>query len=126
MQITQTNSDGLKRDFTIVVDAAEIDTKVTERLTTVGADIKLPGFRPGKVPLAILRQRFGKSVMGEVLEQTVNDHPLIYMDNAATTQKPRAVIQSLLDYYQLYNSNVHRSGHSLGEQATHEYEKVRD
>ncbi|MFC4270431.1 trigger factor [Sneathiella chungangensis] len=73
MQITQTNSDGLKRDFTIVVDAAEIDTKVTERLTTVGADIKLPGFRPGKVPLAILRQRFGKSVMGEVLEQTVNE-----------------------------------------------------
>ncbi len=73
MQITQTNSDGLKRDFTIVVEAAEIDTKVTERLTTVGADIKLPGFRPGKVPLAILRQRFGKSVMGEVLENTVNE-----------------------------------------------------
>ena len=73
MQITQTNSDGLKRDFTIVVEAAEIDTKVTNKLTEVGADIKLPGFRPGKVPLAILRQRFGKSVMGEVLEQTVNE-----------------------------------------------------
>ena len=73
MQITQTNSDGLKRDFTIVVEAAEIDTKVTERLTTVGAEVKLPGFRPGKVPMSILRQRFGKSVMGEVLEQTVNE-----------------------------------------------------
>ena len=73
MQITQTNSDGLKRDFTVVVEAAEIDTRVTERLTTVGADIKLPGFRPGKVPMGILRQRFGKSVMGEVLEQTVNE-----------------------------------------------------
>ncbi|USG59646.1 trigger factor [Sneathiella marina] len=73
MQITQTNSDGLKRDFTVVVDAAEIETRVTDRLTTVGADIKLPGFRPGKVPMGILRQRFGKSVMGEVLEQTVNE-----------------------------------------------------
>ncbi|MEH6528022.1 MAG: trigger factor [Sneathiella sp.] len=73
MQITQTNSDGLKRDFTVIVDAAEIETRVTDRLTTVGADIKLPGFRPGKVPMGILRQRFGKSVMGEVLEQTVNE-----------------------------------------------------
>ncbi|MEH6545428.1 MAG: trigger factor [Sneathiella sp.] len=73
MQITQTNSDGLKRDFTVVVNAAEIETRVTDRLTTVGADIKLPGFRPGKVPMGILRQRFGKSVMGEVLEQTVNE-----------------------------------------------------
>jgi trigger factor len=73
MQITQTNSDGLKHDFTVVVEAAEIEKRVTERLTTVGADIKLPGFRPGKVPMGILRQRFGKSVMGEVLEQTVNE-----------------------------------------------------
>lgn len=73
MQITQTNSDGLKRDFTVVIDAAEIETRVTDKLTTVGADIKLPGFRPGKVPMGILRQRFGKSVMGEVLEQTVNE-----------------------------------------------------
>ena len=73
MQITQTNSDGLKRDFTVVVDAAEIETRVTDKLTKVGADIKLPGFRPGKVPMGILRQRFGKSVMGEVLEQTVNE-----------------------------------------------------
>lgn len=61
-----------------------------------------------------------------IFEQKVNGYPLIYMDNAATTQKPRAVIQSILDYYQQYNSNVHRSVHTLGEQATHEYEKVRD
>jgi len=73
MQITQTNTDGLKRDFTVVVDASEIETRVTARLTSVGAEIKLPGFRPGKVPMGILKQRFGKSVMGEVLEQTVNE-----------------------------------------------------
>ncbi|PHQ70677.1 MAG: trigger factor [Sneathiella sp.] len=73
MQITQTNSDGLKRDFTVVVDAAEIETRVTAKLISVGAEIKLPGFRPGKVPMSILKQRFGKSIMGEVLEQTVNE-----------------------------------------------------
>lgn len=61
-----------------------------------------------------------------ILHQKINDHPLIYMDNAATTQKPRTVIQALLDYYQGYNSNVHRSVHALSEKATFEYEKVRD
>ncbi len=73
MQVTQTSSEGLKRDFTVVVEAAEIAIKVTEKLTTVGQQVKLPGFRPGKVPMQILRQRFGKSIMGEILEETVNE-----------------------------------------------------
>ena len=73
MQVTLTSSEGLKRDFTVVVEAAEIATKVTEKLITVGQQVKLPGFRPGKVPMQILRQRFGKSVMGEILEETVNE-----------------------------------------------------
>ena len=73
MQVTQTSSEGLKRDFTVVVEAADIDSKVTEKLTTVGEQVKLPGFRPGKVPMAILRQRFGGQVMGEVLEEVVNE-----------------------------------------------------
>ena len=96
MQITQTNSDGLKRDFTIVVEAAEIDTRVTERLSSVGAEVKLPGFRPGKVPLAILRQRFGKSVMGEVLEQTVNEMSQKALDDndLRPAQQPKIEITS--------------------------------
>ncbi len=73
MQVTQTSSEGLKRDFTVVVEAAEIESKVTEKLTTVGQQVRLPGFRPGKVPMNILRQRFGRSVMGEILEETVNE-----------------------------------------------------
>ncbi|GLQ07156.1 trigger factor [Sneathiella chinensis] len=73
MQVTQTSSEGLKRDFTVVVEAAEIESKVTEKLTTVGTQVRLPGFRPGKVPMSVLRQRFGKSVMGEVLEEAVNE-----------------------------------------------------
>lgn len=73
MQVTQTSSEGLKRDFTVVVAAADIETKVTEKLVEVGGQVRLPGFRPGKVPMTILRQRFGKNVMGEVLEGTVNE-----------------------------------------------------
>lgn len=73
MDVTETQADGLKRELKVVVSAAEIDEKVTERLKDIGGDVRMPGFRPGKVPLQILRKRFGRSVLGEVLEQTVNE-----------------------------------------------------
>lgn len=60
-----------------------------------------------------------------ILEQTVNGKPLVYLDNAATTQKPVSMIKSLADYYQYYNSNIHRSVHKLSELATEEYEAAR-
>lgn len=61
-----------------------------------------------------------------ILSQQVNGHPLVYLDNAATTQKPQVVIQSLVDYYQTYNSNVHRGAHSLSDRATRAFEAARD
>ena len=73
MQITETNSEGLNRGFAIVVAAADLNAKVDERLIEVGQQAKLPGFRPGKIPMGILRSRFAKSVMDEVLEQTVSE-----------------------------------------------------
>ncbi len=73
MQVTETLSEGLKRGFTIVVPSAEVEGKRTARLVELGKQVKLPGFRPGKVPLSIVRQRYGTAVTGEVLEQTVND-----------------------------------------------------
>ncbi|MBV1837338.1 trigger factor [Acetobacter estunensis] len=73
MQVTETLSEGLKHAFTVVVPSAELEQKEEARLKEVAASAKLPGFRPGKVPVAIARQRFGDSVKGEVLEQTVND-----------------------------------------------------
>jgi len=60
-----------------------------------------------------------------VLNQKVHGKPLIYFDNAATSQKPRAVIDALNDYYQRYNANVHRGIHALAERATMEYERAR-
>ncbi len=60
-----------------------------------------------------------------ILNTFVNDNNLIYLDNAATSQKPTAVIDALVDYYQNYNSNVHRGVHTLSIKATDEYEKSR-
>ena len=73
MQVTETSAEGLKREFRVVVPAGELEEKVTSRLGEIGRTIQLRGFRPGKVPMQILRQRFGSSVRGEVLESTVQD-----------------------------------------------------
>jgi cysteine desulfurase/selenocysteine lyase len=61
-----------------------------------------------------------------VLHQQVNGRPLVYLDNAATTQKPKAVINSLTDYYEGYNANIHRGIHTLAEKATTAYEQTRE
>lgn len=60
-----------------------------------------------------------------ILNQTVNDEPLIYFDNAATTQKPQMVIDRLVDYYQQDNANIHRGVHTLAARATASYESAR-
>lgn len=67
-----------------------------------------------------IRQQF------PILHQEVNGHPLVYLDSAATSQKPLAVIEALEKYYKGYNSNVHRGVHTLGTRATDGYEGARD
>ncbi|MDF2157017.1 cysteine desulfurase [Algoriphagus sp. CAU 1675] len=61
-----------------------------------------------------------------VLHQEVHGKPLIYFDNAATTQKPKAVLDSLLNYYEKDNSNIHRGAHALADRATRFYESTRE
>ncbi|UUX34151.1 SufS family cysteine desulfurase [Fundicoccus culcitae] len=60
-----------------------------------------------------------------ILNQSVNQCPLIYFDNAATTQKPQAVIERLIAFYQTDNANIHRSVHTLGQRSTDQYETAR-
>jgi len=60
-----------------------------------------------------------------ILERQVHDKPLVYLDNAATSQKPEAVIASMSDYYRRYNANIHRGVHTLAEEATAAYENAR-
>ncbi|HLU20955.1 MAG TPA: cysteine desulfurase [Bacillaceae bacterium] len=61
-----------------------------------------------------------------ILDQEVNGNPLVYLDSAATSQKPLQVIETLEEYYKGYNSNVHRGVHTLGTKATDKYEDARD
>ncbi len=61
-----------------------------------------------------------------ILHQQINGHPLVYLDNAASTQKPRAVIERLQTYYELENANVHRGVHTLSQRATDAYENGRE
>ena len=61
-----------------------------------------------------------------VLNQIVNDEPLVYLDNAATTQKPLKVLAAIKDYYENDNANIHRGVHTLAERATEKYEAARE
>ncbi|KQY83860.1 cysteine desulfurase [Paenibacillus sp. Root52] len=61
-----------------------------------------------------------------ILHQEINGHPLVYLDSAATSQKPRAVIETVKHYYEYENSNVHRGVHTLGSRATDAYEGARE
>lgn len=60
-----------------------------------------------------------------ILSRKIKDNPLVYFDNAATTQKPLSVIDAIRDYYMNYNSNIHRAVHQMAEEATHAYEATR-
>jgi len=71
MQVTEVANEGLKRAYTIVVPASSIALQKDKRLAEIAKDIKLPGFRPGKVPQKVVQARYGQSVMGEVLEASV-------------------------------------------------------
>ncbi len=61
-----------------------------------------------------------------ILKQEVNGHPLVYLDNAATTQKPEAVIEAIANYYRQDNANVHRGAHALSDRATRAFEAARE
>jgi trigger factor len=73
MQVTETLSEGLKREYKVVVPAAELDAKVNARLDELKTRVRINGFRPGKVPVTHLKRMYGRSAMAEVIEATVRD-----------------------------------------------------
>ncbi len=73
MNVTEVSNDGLKRAYTVVVPATDIAAQKSKRLAAIAKDIKIPGFRPGKVPASVIQSRYGQAVMGEVLEASVQD-----------------------------------------------------
>ncbi|MGH6943285.1 MAG: trigger factor [Geminicoccaceae bacterium] len=72
MQVTEVSAQGLRREYRVVVPAGEIEDRITKRLDELRQRVRMPGFRPGKVPVSLLRKQYGRSVLGEVVEQAVN------------------------------------------------------
>jgi trigger factor len=73
MQVIKNSSEGLKQHFTVTIPAGTIANEMDNRLAEVGRTVRIPGFRPGKVPMKLLRKKYGPSVMGEVVENAVNN-----------------------------------------------------
>ena len=73
MQVTETLSESLKRGFKIVVEEKQLAQKRKQRLTELGHDMNIPGFRPGKIPLTVVEQRYGKSVQNEVVNEAISN-----------------------------------------------------
>ena len=73
MQVTETLSEGLKRELKIVVPATDLEARLTTRLGELKDQVRIKGFRPGKVPMAHLRKVYGRSVMAEIVQQTVTE-----------------------------------------------------
>jgi len=73
MQVTDTITEGPKREFRVTVPAADLETRVNERLAEMKQQVRINGFRPGKVPVAHLKKVYGRSVMAETIEQVVRE-----------------------------------------------------
>ena len=73
MQVTQTSSQGLKQEFKVVLPASDLAAKLAAQLSEVRARAQIKGFRPGKAPLEHLRKLYGKGIMGDVLQEAVNE-----------------------------------------------------
>ena len=73
MAITQTLSEGLKREFEVIITNSELNKLVDDKLNNIAKEANLPGFRPGKVPVSVVKNRFGKQVLGEVVKESVDN-----------------------------------------------------
>ncbi|WP_420863774.1 trigger factor [Algirhabdus cladophorae] len=72
MQVTETLNEGLKRAYSIVVDAAELDSKVNDKLVEAQPEVEMKGFRKGKVPMALLKKQFGQRLLGEAMQESID------------------------------------------------------
>ncbi len=97
MQVIETLSDGLKRGYSIVVPAADIESRRSERLAELAKTVRLPGFRPGKVPATVVRQRFGQAVNAEVVEESVQEatRQVLNERKLRSAGAPQVEVQSL-------------------------------
>jgi len=95
MQVTETSQDGLKHEFKVVIDASDLAQKIDLRLSELASQARIPGFRPGKVPARVIKQRYGEAVLGEVMEQAVNDsaNQALQERNMRPAMEPKIEVQ---------------------------------
>jgi trigger factor len=96
MQVVETTTEGLSRELLITIPASEIEAEVEQRLKEIGTRVTRPGFRPGKVPMTILRKEYAPSVMGEVLERQVslNTEKALQERNLKPAAQPKVEIKA--------------------------------
>ena len=73
MNVSETKSEGLLREYQIIITAAEIDTEVTKKLKEIASTVKIPGFRPGKVPMSVVKSRFSDQVRGDAIKVALDE-----------------------------------------------------
>lgn len=96
MQVTETVSEGLKRGYKVVISADDIDAKIDAEVKKIQGQIKMPGFRPGKAPLSLLKKLHGKNLLGQVLEETINSTSQAALDeqNVRPAMQPKIEVVS--------------------------------
>ncbi len=99
MNVSETKSEGLLREYEIVITAAEIDAEVNKKLTEIATTAKMPGFRPGKVPMSVVKSRFGDQVRGEAIKTALDEgaKQAIEGNDLALASQPQVDIKSYDD-----------------------------
>ncbi|ABD54530.1 trigger factor [Jannaschia sp. CCS1] len=82
MQITETLAEGLKREYTITVPASDLEARVNTKLEEARPEVEMKGFRKGKVPMALLKKQFGPKVMGEAMQESVDEAMQGHLDES--------------------------------------------
>ena len=91
MQATQTNSEGLKREFKVVVPASELETRLVNELNELKDKVRINGFRPGKVPMTHMRRTYGRQVMVDIVQNAVNEanQQIVSENNLRLAMEPK-------------------------------------
>ncbi|MDG2268479.1 MAG: trigger factor family protein, partial [Alphaproteobacteria bacterium] len=94
MKVTELKSEGLSKSYKIIIPSNTINEAIKARLTEVAATAKIDGFRPGKIPMSIVKNRFGSQVSGEIVEKQVSDS----MRKLFTDKKIKPAMQPKVDF----------------------------
>jgi trigger factor len=99
MQVTETQNQGLSRQLKVVIPAAELDDRLDKRLAEMAPQVRLNGFRPGKVPVSFLKRTYGKSLMGEIVQEAVSESSQQAIDERElkAVAQPRIEVESAVD-----------------------------